>query len=101
MGLTCGCHWAGARLAAGGGNTAQIWDAATGREITRLAHDSWVNAVAYSPGGTRLATGHEDKIARIWDVATGREITPLPHPGWVTAAPYSPGATPPPPRTAP
>jgi WD40 repeat protein len=34
-------------------------------------HTEAVNAVAFSPDGTILATGSSDKTTRLWDVATG------------------------------
>ena len=52
-----------------------------------------VNAVAYSPDGTRLATGSLDKTARIWDTATGHAITKLAHGSPVNAVAYSPDGT--------
>ena len=36
---------------------ARVFDAATGAEMARLDHDGAVNAVAFSPDGTRVATG--------------------------------------------
>jgi WD40 repeat protein/tRNA A-37 threonylcarbamoyl transferase component Bud32 len=39
-----------------------------------FAHNNRVEGIAFSPDGTKLATGSEDRIARLWDVATG---TPL------------------------
>ena len=38
-----------------------------------------VRAVAFSPDGTRLATGSGDGTARVWDAATGRQLRPLGH----------------------
>jgi WD40 repeat protein len=35
-----------------------------------LPHDAAVIALAFSPGGTQLATASADKSAWIWDVAT-------------------------------
>ena len=35
-----------------------------------IQHPNWVNSVAFSPDGSRLASG-SDKIVRIWNTATG------------------------------
>ncbi len=49
-----------------------------GTEIARLeGHGATVTSVAFSPDGTRLATGSWDRTARLWDFATGREIARL------------------------
>lgn len=37
-----------------------------------------VNAIAYSPDGTLLATVGQDGFARLWDAASGREIRKIP-----------------------
>ena len=36
------------------------------RSIVQLEHDNWVNALAFSPDGARLATVSDDKTARSW-----------------------------------
>ena len=53
---------------AGTESSARIWDATTGEQQLEMAHSrrSEVLAVAFSPDGTRLATGTNDKTARIW-----------------------------------
>ena len=48
-------------------------------ELTRLPHDGSVRAVAFSPDGTRLATGSDDFTARIWDLASGQQLAQLLH----------------------
>ena len=58
-----------------------------------LSHDGRVNAIAYSPRGTHLATASHDGTARIWDLATGAEIIRLAHEGRVLAVAYSPDGT--------
>ena len=50
--------------------TARTWDAATGNHRTTLTgHNGHVNAVAFSPDGTLIATASNDHTARIWNVA--------------------------------
>ncbi|MHC4970919.1 MAG: protein kinase domain-containing protein [Planctomycetota bacterium] len=58
---------------------------------TLLAHQDKVTAVAFSPDGTRIASGSEDKSLRIWDSATGEELFALPGlSDSVTALAFSP-----------
>ena len=41
-------------------------------------HTNWVNSVAFSPNGQRLATGSGDKTARVWDLSgTGKQSAVL------------------------
>jgi len=42
-----------------------------------IRHADVVEAVAYSPDGTRLATASKDGTAKIWDVATGQGLLTL------------------------
>ena len=52
---------------AGGDETVQIWDAATGEAIlTYRGHVSWVNAVAWSPDGQRIASASFDRTVQVW-----------------------------------
>ena len=58
--------------------TARLWDAATGKPLDEpLKHDNSVNAVVFSPDGTKIATASGrffDKggEAWVWDVATAK-----------------------------
>ncbi len=53
--------------------TARLWDAKTGKELARLAHENSVKAAAFSPDGAKIVTASWDKTARLWDAATGKE----------------------------
>ena len=63
------------------------------QQISRLDHDGEVTAVAFSPDGTKVATGSSDHSARVFDAATGAEISRLDHDGNVTAVALSPDGT--------
>jgi WD40 repeat protein len=63
--------------------------------VTTLAgHTASVWAVAFSPDGTRVLTGSEDKTARVWDPATGEVMATLVgHTASVRAVTFSPDGT--------
>ncbi len=54
----------------GEGNTAKIWDAATGQELLTLSgHTDPILDLAFSPDGLRLVTASDDRTANMWDWA--------------------------------
>src|SRR5262249_28604090 len=55
--------------------TARAWRsaAATG-PLKNFAHANLVDAVAFSPDGSQLATGSHDGTVRIWDIAKGQQL---------------------------
>jgi WD40 repeat protein/serine/threonine protein kinase len=60
---------------------AKIWDTATATEVSHLKGSNWLTSIAWSPDGTRLATGslrsqvpYIPEAIRIWDVANGKEL---------------------------
>ncbi len=53
-------------------------------------HTDWVNAVAFSPDGTRMASGSDDSTVRIWEVGTGKELLTIEQPGFVTGVAFAP-----------
>ncbi|MGH3547748.1 MAG: NACHT and WD repeat domain-containing protein [Pseudonocardiaceae bacterium] len=71
-------------LATAGFGGAQLWEVATGRLLTTLAHQtgSKLNGVVFSPDGHILATSSagsgmtgEDGFVQLWDVTTSQLIT--------------------------
>ncbi len=54
--------------------TARVWDAGSGAELLTLkGHSGFVESVAWSPDGSRIATASDDTMVRIWDSRTGAE----------------------------
>ncbi len=93
----------GSRLAtASMDDTMKLWDVATGTELVTIDKHSevvrgeaevlsHVTSVAFSPDGSRLASGACDKMVKLWDVATGEELTTLPGHEWgVISVAFSP-----------
>ena len=70
----------------------RLWDVATGESLaTWRGHTDIVRALAFSPDGTRLATGCADNTIRLWDIATGTEVAELRgHRAYVPAVAFSP-----------
>ncbi|HYV36514.1 MAG TPA: hypothetical protein VE988_12455, partial [Gemmataceae bacterium] len=56
--------------------TADLWDAASGRALRRSAFfvSGSLGALAFSPDGKRLVSGHGDGGIRVWNVADLSEI---------------------------
>ena len=54
---------------------------------------TWVNTVAFSPDGRRLAFGSSDNGLRVVDLPSRRLVALLPHPGPVTSATFLDDAT--------
>jgi len=80
-------HWSpdGKRLAVAGiplrflNGDVRILDAESGHEVVTplTGHSHIVFSAAFSPDGTRLATGSFDKTVKLWDVASGQEVFTL------------------------
>jgi WD40 repeat protein/serine/threonine protein kinase len=63
----------GTRLASPNGAAIQIWDAATGKELSSLKGKREVRSLAWSPDGRRLASAEEDGAVGIWDSVTRKQ----------------------------
>jgi WD domain, G-beta repeat len=86
----------GTRIATGSpGSGVEIWDAASGRVVNRLAgHTDRVNSAAFSNDGARIVTASDDNTARVWDAFSGRAIATLEgHTAAVVSAAFSPDGT--------
>ena len=90
----------GTHLASWGDDTVvRIWDASTGRLTLNLAEaGDFVFGAAFSPDGTRIATGGGSTspdgagrgAVRIYEVTTGRKILTIPVDGAVLGVRFSP-----------
>ena len=68
------------RVACSNGSDVLILDLFSGRKILRLrGHTEWIDSIAFSPDGRRLASGGRDGTVKLWEPATGREILSLLH----------------------
>ncbi len=86
----------GTKVLTGQGNTARLWDVATGNEIRTFTHQSpdGLRSVAFSPDGTEILIGGGwDCQAKLWDASTGNEIRSFAHGNYVHSAVFSSDGT--------
>ena len=64
-------------------------------QLKLSGHTEWVNRVAFSPDGTRLATSSDDGTAKVWDASSGKLLLTLEsgHGDWVMGIAFSPDGT--------
>jgi WD40 repeat protein len=64
---------------AGGQNSIQIWQVATGRRIFNLDQPIYgMTRLALSPDGSLLATGGDDRVVRFWNVSDATLLRTMP-----------------------
>jgi WD40 repeat protein len=85
----------GRYLAAGGGDTLVVLDAANGQPILNLSTTiSTINSLAFSPDSKLLAAGLNDQRRapiRVWEIPSGNALPNLPSVlGWVYSVAFSP-----------
>jgi WD40 repeat protein len=69
--------------------TTSLIDVGT-RRVRATLRERGVDALAFSPDGSLLATGSTDRTARLWRVPSGRLVHLLPQRGHVVAVRFSP-----------
>jgi WD40 repeat protein/predicted Ser/Thr protein kinase len=76
-------------------NTVQIWNAFTGdNPLIYRDHFYFVNAVAWSPNGKKIASASADTNVQVWNVDTGSNVlTYRGHSNKVNAVTWSPDGT--------
>lgn len=88
---TLWCFSPGAKLLASASDDLLIWDVTEGTLIRRLKQTEWVTALAFSPDGATLATGHDDGSVRLWDARTQKLVGQIEaHPEAVSAIAFDP-----------
>ena len=80
--------------------SARVWEAFTGKEISRTTYEGGINSVAFSPDGKLVASGGCDQenkngrctngSVRVWDAFTGKEISRMNYVDDVTSVAFSP-----------
>ena len=70
--------------------TVRLWEIGGGACRVLRGHTDEVFAVAFHPGGTRLATAGRDGMIWLWDLARGEDVARLPgHKSFVWSLAFS------------
>lgn len=79
-----------ARFLVSASNDLTLWDVSSGQILTKITHDSWVDAMALHPDAMFLVTGHDDGVVRLWDLsAQQRQYTLRHHQKPISAAAFN------------
>jgi WD40 repeat protein len=67
----------GCGLVAGGSDEVTLYETATGQMNVAFSGFPWVTALAFSPDGRLIASGHDNGSIRIWDIEKRQKIHSL------------------------
>lgn len=76
-----------------------LWKLETGKQVANYEHGDFVRCVAWSPDGSQICTGCDDKEARIWNVMEkvlipeDEFLCSFKHKDWIVCVCYSPDGT--------
>ena len=82
-------------LATADSSEVRLWDTVSGVQLPIQFNGAGkVLTLAFSPDGTRLATGGRDNTARLWEVKSGRDLAVFEgHKGYIWSVAFSPDGT--------
>ncbi|MEL4897837.1 eIF2A-related protein, partial [Crocosphaera sp. Alani8] len=69
-------------------NTVIILELSSGKEVTKIVHQDWVNDISFSKDGKFLVTASNDNTARLWDINSGDEKLRFIHQGDIYAVTF-------------
>jgi WD40 repeat protein len=79
------------RYIVSGGSDARVWEAFTGKEVSRMDEDlSLVYEVAFSPDGKYVVSAGGEGLVIVWEVATGKTVARFRHDDAVRSVNFSP-----------
>ena len=69
-----------------------MWNVQSGEQVSVLkGHTYYVASVAFSPDGSQIVSGSDDKTVQVWNVQSGEEVRMLNgHTGYVRSVAFSP-----------
>ena len=72
----------------------QVWDAGTLELVSEKpnAHSDYIRSVDFSPDGSKIVSGSDDKALKVWDAGTLGLVSQKPnaHSHWITSVAFSP-----------
>jgi WD40 repeat protein len=81
----------GTHFATSGDGLLRLWKCDSSAPWSQIkGHESQVNALAFTPDGSLLASGGEDRAAKVWNPATGEIVATLRFSDGVKALAFSP-----------
>jgi WD40 repeat protein len=83
----------GSLVAIAGHDSAEVYDASTGRELDSFPSGKSAYSADFTPDGTRVVVASWDGTAAVYDVATGHRLVSVNAGNWVNSGAVSPDGT--------